>query len=284
MQLIPASVELLKEKDPLRLIELAGRTCYKSEANITKESANQFVRNLIKNGHTAMLEHGTIELNLRSFLDLPFFKTKITPTGYLISGNCRAWVEHFSMLNNATRYVLSNRYPTLFEHLVTCDTEVNLPTEELKIPRYTIKFITNRGIGYELIRHRTMPMVELNEGYSSFNNLSYAQESTRYCNYGKDHFNNGLTFIDDSRRFAVSNRVLLEQIEQTYLKAISEGIPAQTARDILPNCLKTEIIVTGYKDQWSHFFGLRCAPQAHPDMRFIAEQAQLLISQEEKSE
>jgi len=124
----------------------------------------------------------------------------------------------------------------------------------------TVKFICDRGVTHEIVRHRI---------------ASYSQESTRYCNYSKDKFGNELTFIrpcfwaDDSEEYAVWKQAM-EEIEKTYVKLISLGAKPEEARSILPNSLKTEIVCTMNLREWRHFFRLRTAERAHPQIREIS--------------
>lgn len=130
----------------------------------------------------------------------------------------------------------------------------------LEHEKLTVKFICDRGVTHEIVRHRI---------------ASYSQESTRYCNYSKDKFGNELTFIrpcfwaDDSEEYAVWKRAM-EEIEKTYVKLISLGAKPEEARSILPNSLKTEIVCTMNLREWRHFFRLRTAERAHPQIREIS--------------
>ena len=168
----------------LKRIERAGRVCYKSEGNITEDSAAKFIRNLIKRGHESVLEH----------------------------------------------------------------------------EKLTVSVICDRGVTHELVRHRI---------------ASYSQESTRYCNYSNEKFGRELTFIkpcfwpEDDVRYAIWKEQM-GQIESAYLQLIDSGATPQEARSILPNSLKTEIVVTMNMREWRHFFRLRTATAAHPQMREIA--------------
>ena len=185
MKVINPSFEILTPitGNELKLIEAAGRTCYKSENNITDESSKKFVAGLIKRGHEAMLEH--------SFL--------------------------------------------------------------------SIRFICDRGVSHELVRHRL---------------ASFAQESTRYCNYNKDKFGNELTFIKplffdpntyDYRMWENA----MEQAEYRYMQLIQNGRTPQEARSVLPNSVKTEVVMSTNYREWRHFFKLRAARAtgpAHPQM------------------
>ncbi len=130
----------------------------------------------------------------------------------------------------------------------------------LEHEKLTVKFICDRGVTHEIVRHRI---------------ASYSQESTRYCNYSKDKFGNELTFIrpcfwtDDSEGYAVWKQAM-EEIEKTYVKLISLGAKPEEARSILPNSLKTEIVCTMNLREWRHFFRLRTAERAHPQIREIS--------------
>ena len=130
----------------------------------------------------------------------------------------------------------------------------------------TVRFIHNRGFTHELVRHRM---------------ASYAQESTRYCSYASDRFGNELTFIEPywwsgvektfDEKSAFQRWVsLMQEIEDNYLSLTREnGLPPQAARGILPNDVKTEIVITANLREWRNIFKLRCASDAHPDMRRV---------------
>lgn len=133
----------------------------------------------------------------------------------------------------------------------------------------TVKFTCDRGVSHELVRHRM---------------ASFAQESTRYCNYSKDKFNNELTFIipnwaevnkfgeivaDDNEAFYDFKRAL-EMAEAFYLSLIAKGWTAEKARMVLPMSIKTEINMKANLREWRHFFKLRCSTAAHLDIRVLA--------------
>lgn len=126
--------------------------------------------------------------------------------------------------------------------------------------KISVRIICDRGVTHEIVRHRI---------------ASYSQESTRYCNYTKDKFGNELTFIkpcfwsEDSDRYRLWIETM-QVIENSYNKMIELGAKPQEARSILPNSLKTEIIVTMNLREWRHFFKLRTSNRAHPQMREIA--------------
>lgn len=130
----------------------------------------------------------------------------------------------------------------------------------LEHEKVSVRIICDRGVSHEIVRHRI---------------ASYSQESTRYCNYCKDKFGNELTFIrplfweDGSNEYKLWKDAM-ENAERTYFAMISLGVSPQEARSVLPNSLKTEIIVTMNLREWRHFFKLRTGKRAHPQMREIA--------------
>ena len=125
----------------------------------------------------------------------------------------------------------------------------------LEHSRLSVKFFINRGISHELVRHRL---------------ASFSQESTRWCNYSKDRFGNELTFTDDEtiKEFFSTND-LLETIEQKYIDMLAAGFKAEQARAILPNNLKTTLLVTANFREWRHIFAERCTKRAHYQMREV---------------
>lgn len=201
MKLIKPSYQILSNLDPIyltQLIELAGRTCYKSEHKITENSSKHFIAMLLNRQHESVIEHVGM----------------------------------------------------------------------------TVKFIIDRGVSHELVRHRL---------------ASFSQESTRYCNYSKDNFNNELTFIIppwlgestetldsyfNNQEAELSNSTSawiasLLLAEASYLKLLSLGWKPEQARSVLPNSLKTEIVVTANFREWRTIFKQRTASTAHPQMREI---------------
>lgn len=139
----------------------------------------------------------------------------------------------------------------------------------LEHEKITVKVICDRGVTHELVRHRI---------------ASYSQESTRYCNYTDDKFGNELTFIkpcfwaeDDPKYLVWKNQ--MQKIEDVYNQLIKNGAKPQEARSILPNSLKTEIVVTMNIREWRHFFRLRTDTAAHPQMREVAN---MLMSEFQK--
>jgi len=186
MKIVRPEFEILNPIEPeamLARIERAGRTCYRSENRITKDSASAFVKSIIKSGHHSVIEHESISLRL------------------------------------------------------VCD----------------------RGVTHELVRHRL---------------AAYSQESTRYVNYGRGPEGRGLVVIkplffeEGSEKYKLWLEAM-EATEKAYLDLIAAGASAQEARTVLPNSLKTEIVMTANLREWRHVLALRCAPPSHPQMREI---------------
>lgn len=269
MKLIKPSVEIIKQEKydllhVFKFIELAGRTCYKSENKITEDSASEFVDRMIKSGHGSMLEHGTIYLTIPvSDISNPIIYK------YILNSYSKIFID-------VTNSYITTNYRVLIENNWLDDLKYISEPYLFHAKRTTVKFICDRGISHEFVRHRV---------------FSFAQESTRYCNYTKDKFNNELTFIipcwikdleegnyyayceyhhsknDASKRWFDS----CMSSEFVYTNLIEEGWKPQEARTILLNSLKTELIMTGFNDDWQNFFKLRCAPNAHPQAKELAD-------------
>ena len=124
----------------------------------------------------------------------------------------------------------------------------------------TCKFICNRGVSHEIVRHRL---------------ASYSQESTRYCNYRSWMHGGEITVIDpkalelDDRQTDIWLRACMDA-ERRYFDMLEAGCTPEMARDVLPNALKTEVVMTANLREWRHFFRLRCAQASHPQMREVA--------------
>lgn len=186
MKIINASTEILTPASDIeRIIELAGRTCYKSEDKITDDSCKAFVAKIRSINHESVLEHGSV----------------------------------------------------------------------------TVRFIVDRGVSHELVRHRL---------------ASFSQESTRYCNYSKDKFGGEITVIDPFPAFPDMSyecwaewKLGCEHDERSYFKMLELNAKPQLARSKLPTSLKTEVVMTANPREWRHVFKLRCAEAAHPQMREV---------------
>lgn len=291
MKLIESSVQIIEEKDPYKMIELAGRTCYKSEDKITENSAKEFVDRMIKLGHGAMLEHGTIYLtidgedpNLSKIQSNPYTKVNLVPYEVLTEGNYT--ISYKAYITTNLRVLIENNLKELLCYQVE-------PTEHHE-KRITAKFICDRGVSHEFVRHRV---------------FSFAQESTRYCDYSKDKFGNDITYIIpswldlpegkysdwDNDWCDVSELKLLypevdnlsdpancflqsiKNAEYYYFMLINRGWKPQQARQVLPNATKTELVMTGFESDWEGFFKLRCSGAAHPDAKKLADELYKLI-------
>lgn len=125
--------------------------------------------------------------------------------------------------------------------------------------KITVMFVIDRGVSHELVRHRI---------------AAYSQESTRYCNYANEKFGEEITVIEPYYYLGTGNyqnwQVACENTERAYLNLLAAGSSPQEARSVLPNSLKTEIVVTFNMREWRHFFALRCDKAAHPQMRQVA--------------
>lgn len=313
MKLIESSVQIIEEKDPYKMIELAGRTCYKSEDKITEDSAKEFVDRMIKLGHGAMLEHGTIYLNVpeqtyTETLEDEFGKFN-NPNNGLVD---RYRKNKYSKVNSvAADEELRKKYPKvrpfkLTHHYITTNLRVIVengweedlewqcePTEHHE-KRITAKFTCDRGVSHEFVRHRV---------------FSFAQESQRYCNYNKDKFNNELTFIKptwlniptgdytywdgdwcdiDNMKIqlpsdnGVADNFLwcLNNAGMQYRLLINKGLKPQEARGVLPNATKTELVMTGFESDWEHFLSLRTSKNAHPDAQQLSLKLKELLYDE----
>lgn len=271
MKLIKPSFEILtptdwREWDIKKFIELVGRTCYKSEDKITDDSYKGFVQRMIDSKHYAMLEHGTVYITASSYVYLNKLTGNYDTNKYSIVKEC------FDEYGNLIYYITTNFRVLIENGWINDLCYLSEPTEH-HAKRITVKFICNRQVSHEFVRHRV---------------FSFAQESTRYCNYTKGKFGGELTFIepcwskdredlndwdDIPKDFATLYSLLLD-IEQCYFNLVRQGWKPQQAATILPNALKTELVMTGYIEDWIHFFDLRAigttgAP--HPQAQELAE-------------
>ena len=226
-------------------------------------TAEDFVNMLIKSGHGAMLEHGTVYLY--DTYDISAIDSWTNSLGYKYSKNKYSKVITDDHMDIRDIYITTN-LRVLIENDWLDDLKYVCEPTEYHAKKVTAKFICDRGVSHEIVRHR-----------GSYG-MSFAQESTRYCNYSKSKFGQELTFIEPAWEFPSSNIVntrerfeaMLEEAEANYMELITLGFKPQEARAILPNALKTEIVVTGFIDDWKHFFKLRCDNAAHPDIRKLA--------------
>lgn len=273
MKLIKPKFEIIEQAAGLdgmyKQIELAGRTCYKSEDKITADSAKGFVDRMIKSGHGAMLEHGTVYLCFPMAYEHLYYRYGTNPYSFSYFSGSKEKGTWRGIVTTNLRVLVENNWMDDLKFLCK-------PTEYHE-KRVTVRFTCDRGVSHEFVRHRV---------------FSFAQESTRYCNYSKDKFGNELTFIipcwldyeeqqftnkdDSSIRTDLSEHEyfidLLLEAENTYnyLVQYCKWKP-QEARAVLPNALKTELVMTGFVSDWFHFFKLRNADSAHPQARELAK-------------
>lgn len=309
MKLISPSVEILQqgpgESGIYEHIELIGKTCYKSTPQ-GGEKAVQFVDTMLANKHFAMLEHGTV------YLRIPYmFLHRLVHPGLVSKYErnpysrvnfgveyCQDWDFDLENVISIPYAYITTNLRVIYENGWVEDLQYlcKEPYEHHE-KRYSARFITDRGVSHELVRHRV---------------FSFAQESTRYCNYSKDKFGNELTFIipswaqnlregrfDDTLGldFAWSSTDggeslrcndqeacfmgVLNKVESRYMESIQKcGLTPQQARQMLPNALKTEICMTGFASDWVHFFDLRyrgTTGKPHPDMLHVATELHKLF-------
>jgi thymidylate synthase (FAD) len=293
MKLIKPSFTIIEQGSGIegvyKQIEMAGRTCYKSEDKITETSAKEFVDRMIKSGHGAMLEHGTIYLFANWYENeggSPLGKYKNNKYSRY------TWNDNGAYVTTNLRVLVENGWMDDLKYL-------SIPTE-YHARRITVKFVCDRGVTHEFVRHRV---------------FSFAQESTRYCNYSKDKFGSEITCIlppwidandpnldsghsyceDDwgnllteyyykvtdkgiESGFTINSTrtylVALEHSEKLYFSLLTSGWKAQEARAVLPTAVKAELVMTGFVDDWKHFFHLRTAAGAHPQARELAQPLQ----------
>lgn len=279
MKLIKPSFEIWEQPAGLegvyKQIEKVGRVSHKSEHNIKEGSAKDFVGRMLKMRHLSTCEFGTVYL----YIDYhnPSFGKIIDKYNNNKYSKC--------IIDNLfpNKAYISSNYRVLVENNWLDDLKYLCEPTEYHEKRYTVKFICDRGILAEFTRHRK---------------FSFMAESTRYCNYSKDKFNNELTFIQpvwtyhqedgdygtlgNLKRKNAGNKdgtffefiKSLQYAELYYFRLLKEGWKPEQARAVLPNSLKTELVMTGFVSDWQHFFDLRAlgttgAP--HPQAKELAE-------------
>lgn len=298
MKLIESSVQIIEEKDPYKMIELAGRTCYKSEDKITENSAKEFVDRMIKLGHGAMLEHGTIYLRIRETVNgnippaMLYWRHLTNSTYSKVIYKIEA--DHPYEGNYGVLYITTN-LRVLVENNRLDDLQYQVEPTEYHEKRITAKFICDRGVSHEFVRYRV---------------FSFAQESTRYCDYSKDKFGNDITYIIpswldlpegkysnwDNDWCDVSELKLLypevdnlsdpancflqsiKNAEYYYFMLINRGWKPQQARQVLPFAVCSPLVMTGFESDWEHFFELHCSGAAHPDAKKLADELKSLMN------
>lgn len=265
MKLVKSSYSIIEPTgytidDIYKSIELAGRVSYKSEDRITEDSAKGFVDMLIKRHHYSPLEFGTVYLYINNHD--PSFNKVIDRYYYNKYSKCKVFPNKAYISTNY-RVIIENSWQDDLKYL--CE-----PTEYHE-KRICVKFICDRGISHELVRHRI---------------FSFMQESSRYCNYSLGKFNSELTFIkpcflDDNKLalYGPYHTVVrdkspesifiagLNNAERDYIDLIKLGWKPEQARAVLPNAIKTELFMCGFIEDWKKAFLLRTPTNAHPQMR-----------------
>ena len=282
MKVIKPNFEEIKLNNSLKQIERCARLCYKSEGKICEGSDLKIINTLAAKDHSAMLEHGTIYLKFHTDLRLidkrsdfgytsvvafELYYRKIADSPY-----SRSYYDKNTALCYTTtnlRVIFENNkelYDEIINHHGECFSDdmkgysiCKLGDSNYFVPRVTILFTMDRINSQSFCRHRV---------------FSFAQESTRWCNYIKDKFGNEISISlpcwmknEDYDEFVEDMKIY----EQTYFKWINKGYKAEEARIFLPFGLNTEIVMTGYTEGWQHFFSLRNDSHAHPSAQELAK-------------
>lgn len=286
MKLINQSYEICKThgytlQDIYKDIERAARVSYKSEDKITEDSAEKMVKRLINMKHYSPLEFGTV------YLKMPMAQLHFTCIKYEKNQFSK------TIMSDGYFYVTTN-YRVIIENGWENDLQYMCKPTKHHQRRTTVKFITNRAMTHELVRHRSM---------------SFMQEGQRYCNYAKDKFGNQLTFIipvqctkdipnntelkdnididnfvwgdNNGMKFLKVNKLtqgmlyLFYDTEVHYIGLINLGWKPQEVRAILPNATKTELYMCGFDRDWDHFFDLRDKTYVDPQMYDLAHSLHL---------
>ena len=270
MKLIKQSFEILEQKDfsligIKKFIERCGRVCYKSEDRITDDSYEKFVNMLVKRDHARPLEFGTVHLKISSGMLFDKFLQDLV--------DCKlynpAWIKYKELPEYT--YITTN-YRHYLQIIKKCPYIAEYFTEQDNCyypSRYTVHMVLSRGVMDEFRTHV---------------GLSHLAESTRYCAYNKNKFNNEVTFVipnwvntncpnkeqEGPSVASMEWSTAMLDAENSYMNLIRMGCTAQEAREVLPLSVKSELISCGFEDAWDNFFYRRCAKDAHPMAREIA--------------
>lgn len=266
MKLVKPSFEIIEQQTGLegvyKQIERAGRVSHKSEHNIKEGSAKDFVDRMIKLGHGATLEFGTVYLVIPCEFNGNQYNESWKESKYNNNPYSKVRREYVESERNYVDFITTN-LRVLVENNWLDDLKYLCEPTVFHHKRYTVKFICDRAILAEFTRHRK---------------FSFMAESSRYNNYSKDKFGNELTFIKPcwltggmkSNLTYLEWETTLQEIEKSYLMLTKNGWKAEEARSILPLALKTELYMCGFAEDWEHFFKLRCATNSHPQARELA--------------
>lgn len=273
MKLIKQSFEFINQTDfslvgIKKHIERCARVSYKSEDKITDTSYEKFVNMLESREHDRPLEFGTVHLKIESSKFQGFMQALYAER---IFNNI--WIK--SNYNEGVMYITTNYryYSDITKHLPNIKEYFTEEDNEYYPKRYTAHMILDRGVMDEFRTHV---------------GLSHLAESTRYCNYSKDKFDNEVTFIEPCWDIKTANEIItpegthkssnsyefliaLKDAEYHYLNLLAKGWTPQQARSVLPLGIKSELISCGFEDAWRNFFLRRDAPDAHPMAQEIAK-------------
>ena len=282
MRLINQSFEIWNQPAGLegvyKQIERVGRVCYKSEDKITEYSSKPFVDRMVKYGHGAMLEHGTVYLEFHvkdpSEVGEEEYHSQQSELNKLINRYANNKYSIIKVNHYYDTVFITTNYRVLIENNWLKDLKYICKPTEYHERRACVHFVCDRGVSHEFVRHRVM---------------SFAQESTRYCNYSKDKFGNELTFIipnwvnthcpnKEQEGPSVPDMEwssAMLNAEASYKILLKMGWTPQQARAVLPNSLKTELVMTGFISDWKHFFRIRSriaeTGKPHPQAQELAD-------------
>lgn len=279
MKLIEPSFSILEQAPGIegmyKHIELAGRTCYKSEDKITEDSAKGFVERMIQSGHGAMLEHGTVYLKVLLNNELVIEdaygeNNSVSAFGRYINNkyskvNYRDGLENIFITDTVEpgyAYITTN-LRVLVENGWLDDLKYLCEPTEYHEKRITVRYTSDIHFYKDTTRHRV---------------FSWAIESTRFCNYLKEKFGSSISFLipcwlkeEEELEFEEDLKV----IENIYFKWINKGWQAQQAAYFLIQGTKAEIIMTGFMSDYKHFFDLRSelavTGKPHPTVMELVE-------------
>ena len=287
MKLIKPSHQIIEPTgytidDIYKSIELAGRVSHKSEDKITEDSAKAFVGRMLNMKHLATCEFGTVYLEYHvqdpSVIGEPNYHKQQEELNSLIKKYANNKYSCIKVNHYYDTVFITSNYRVLVENNWLGDLRYLCIPTSFHERRYTVKFICDRGVTHEFVRHRP---------------FSFMQESTRYCNYSKGKFNNELTFIipcwsnieeqdygdifnvkEPNNTLAPTEYAFIDALrtsEAHYIGMVSNDWKPEQARAILPNALKTELYMCGFAEDWKHFFELRDDKQhAHPQAYELA--------------
>lgn len=305
MKLIESSYEIIPQdvglEGVLKQIEIAARNCYKSEAFIKEGSAEKMVNALIKRGHGSPLEHGTVYLYLYETSESPlkdFEKVHNIVKKYEMNPFSKvSKVGVGTLVRHENSFYITTNYRVLVENNWLEDLQYLCEPTEYHEKRYTVRFICSRSVSHEIVRHRVMSFCQESQRYVNYSLDKFGNEITYILpKWAIDRTNDIAETYDPLTGFrrdyimdmpileavtehmvcedrAIANWIdSLKKAESDYFYLLCDecGLKPEEARGVLPNDCKTDIIVTGFASDWVHFFKLRTANGAHPDMRNLA--------------